>query len=120
MLARTPAHSPLKYADHLAGSGVALFRHVCELDLEGIVTKHQSGPYVTDRESSTWFKILNREYSQREGREELFERDRHAEPVPGLHTCDLACAEVGMMLYSVRPNYFSQRQGRSHGYRYSE
>jgi hypothetical protein len=29
-----------------------------------------------------------------EGREELFERERHREPVPGWHTCELACVEV--------------------------
>jgi hypothetical protein len=38
------------------------------------------------------FKILNPTYSQREGREELFERDRHSEPVPGWHSSELACA----------------------------
>jgi len=73
--------------------GSALFERVCELDLEGIVAKYKLAPYVSDRESSTWFKILNPEYSQREGGEELFERDRHREPTPGWHTCDLACAE---------------------------
>jgi len=26
-------------------------------------------------------------------REELFERERHQEPVAGWHSCDLACAE---------------------------
>jgi ATP-dependent DNA ligase len=82
VLARIPLHSPLKYADHLVGSGIAPFQHVCELDLEGIVAKHQSVPYATDRESSTWFKILNREYSQREGREEPFERDRRTALFP--------------------------------------
>ena len=30
----------------------------------------------------TWVKILNRNYSQKLGREELFERDR-LEPTPG-------------------------------------
>jgi ATP-dependent DNA ligase len=44
--------------------------------LEGIVAKQKFGPYVTEREHSTWFKILNREYSQKDGREELFERER--------------------------------------------
>jgi hypothetical protein len=48
----------------------------------------------TEREHSTWFKILNREYSQKEGREELFERDRHREPVAGWHTCVVACEEM--------------------------
>src|SRR5205807_7180304 len=38
---------------------MALFQRVCELDLEGIVAKQKSAPYVTDREQSTWFKILN-------------------------------------------------------------
>ena len=72
---------PLRYVDHVDGSGKALFERVCELDLEGIVGKHKSGPYVTDRESTTWFKIRNRGYSQMLGREELFERERHREPV---------------------------------------
>ena len=42
---------------------------VCEQDLEGIVAKHKFGPDVAERENSTWFKILNREYSQKDGRE---------------------------------------------------
>jgi len=29
------------------------------------------------------------------GREKLFERERHREPVPGWHSCALACAESG-------------------------
>jgi hypothetical protein len=33
-------------------------------------------PYVAEREKSTWRKILNPNYSQRVGREELFERER--------------------------------------------
>ena len=85
---------PLRYADHVDGSGTALFQRVCELDLEGIVAKQKFGPYVTEREHSTWFKILNRKYSQKDGREELFERERHSEPVPGWHSCALACGPV--------------------------
>ena len=85
--------SLLKYTEYIDGSGTALFQRVCELDLEGIVAKQKFGPYVTEREQSTWFKILNREYSQKDGREELFERERHSEPVPGWHVCVLACAE---------------------------
>ena len=93
MLARSP-DSLLKYTEYIDGHGTALFQRICELDLEGIVAKHKFGPYVTEREQSTWFKILNREYSQKEGREELLERERHSEPVPGWHLCDLACAGV--------------------------
>jgi len=36
------------------------------LDLEGVVAKQKSAPYITEREHSTWFKILNREYSQKD------------------------------------------------------
>src|SRR5436309_5746845 len=93
LLAPSP-DAPLKYTEYIDGCGMALFRRVCELDLEGIVAKQKFSPYVTEREHSTWYKILNREYSQKDGREELFERERHQEPVPGWHLCDLACASL--------------------------
>jgi bifunctional non-homologous end joining protein LigD len=93
LLNRLPVTSQLRYVDHVDDSGTALFQRVCELDLEGIVAKHKFGPYVSERESSTWVKILNRGYSQKQGREELFERDRRKEPVPGWHSCVIACAE---------------------------
>ena len=93
LLAR-PADAPLKYTEYIDGCGMALFQRVCDMDLEGIVAKHKAAPYVTEREQSTWFKILNRGYSQKDGREELFERERHSEPVAGWHVCDLACAGV--------------------------
>src|SRR5256712_4595344 len=95
LLARSP-DSLLKCTEYIDGHGTALFERICELDLEGIVAKQKFGPYVADeREQSTWFKILNREYSQMLGREELFERERHQEPVAGWHSCELACAGVG-------------------------
>ena len=94
LLAKTSSPFPLRYAAHVERSGTALFQRVCELDLEGIVAKQKFGPYITEREHSTWFKILNREYSQKNGRAELFERERHQEPVAGWHSCDLACARV--------------------------
>ena len=72
----------LRYADHIEQHGTALFQRVCEMDLEGIVAKHSLAPYTTER--TTWFKIKNRNYSQMQGREELFERERHKEPVRGL------------------------------------
>src|SRR5204863_1248819 len=50
-----------------------------------VVAKQKSAPYVTEREQSTWFKILNRKYSQMQGREELFDRERRQEPVAGWH-----------------------------------
>ena len=91
LLAKISPPFPVRYTDHIEGSGTALFQRVCELDLEGIVAKQKSAPYVTEREHSTWFKILNRKYSQKDGREELFERERHQEPVAGWHVCALAC-----------------------------
>ena len=91
LLARSPVTSPLKYTEYIDGCGMVLFQRVCELDLEGVVAKQKSAPYITEREHSTWFKILNREYSQMQGREELFERERHSEPVAGWHSCVIAC-----------------------------
>jgi hypothetical protein len=79
----------------------ALFQRVCELDLESIVAKQKFGPYVAEREQSTWFKILNREYSQKDGREELFERDRHSEPDPGWR-CPVLCSVLLDTRWSVR------------------
>src|SRR3989442_7279789 len=93
LLARLPSDSPLKYTEYIDGCGMALFQRVCELDLEGIVAKQKFGAYVAERDHSTWFKILNRGYSQKDGREELFERERHGEPVAGWHSCTLTCAE---------------------------
>ena len=75
-------------------SGVALFECVCELDLEGIVGEEKARACVTEREQSTSYKIRNRSYSQMAGHEELLERDRGSEPVPGWHSCELACADV--------------------------
>jgi len=66
------------------------FEKACELDLEGIVAKHQHAPY--DTEKSTWFKIRNPTYSQMVGREELFERERHREPVPVAHLRSGICS----------------------------
>ena len=94
LMSKAPA-SRMHYVDHLHEHGTALFQRVCEMDLEGIVAKHAYGPYVTETQRTTWFKIKNRNYSQKmQGREELFNRERHDEPAPGWHSCDLACAEA--------------------------
>jgi len=63
----------LRYLDGLVGRGVDLFRAVCDLDMEGIVAKRLDGIY--DPDATTWVKVLNREYTQRE-RHQLFERRR--------------------------------------------
>jgi ATP-dependent DNA ligase len=56
---------------------VRLFRAACDRDLEGIVAKWGRGSYRRDGITTSWIKIKNRDYSQAEGRRELFER-RHA------------------------------------------
>jgi len=90
---RTPT-SALHYADDVSGSGVALYERACDMDLEGIVAKHKTAPYLSYHAISTWYKIKNPRYSQMVGRDELFEKERHNERVPGWHCCELACAGV--------------------------
>src|SRR5947209_10269545 len=59
----------LFYCDHIDQDGEGLFRLACENDLEGIVAKRKSDPYLP--EHARWLKIRNHEYSQWIGREEL-------------------------------------------------
>ena len=51
------------------GRGIQLFQLMLEHDLEGIVAKRLSDPYLP---STAWFKIKNPAYSQQEGRADLF------------------------------------------------
>jgi bifunctional non-homologous end joining protein LigD len=37
--------SPIVYAEHIERTGIALFKKVCELDLEGILAKDGRAPY---------------------------------------------------------------------------
>jgi bifunctional non-homologous end joining protein LigD len=67
------------YCDHVQENGCGLFHLACNRDLEGIVAKWGKGPYVAGREQTSWFKIRNKNYSQWEGREEMFERTRESE-----------------------------------------
>lgn len=63
--------------DDVSGSGVALYERVCEMDLEGIVAKHKTAPYLTYHAISTWHKI--RSVLAMVGHE-LFDQERHSEP----------------------------------------
>jgi ATP-dependent DNA ligase len=47
----------------------------CGLDLEGIVAKHKDGLYSS---FTKWIKIKNPNYTQAEGRHEMFESRRSA------------------------------------------
>ena len=87
----------LLYCDHVDADGEGLFRLACEHDLEGIVAKRKTHPYLPDRETS-WFKIRNQSYSQWAGREELFEREPAGNPdaVGSWDGCAAACAAVAV------------------------
>jgi ATP-dependent DNA ligase len=50
-----------------------LFKRACAFDLEGTVAKWKNGLYRADQRRSSWVKIKNPNYSQAQGREELFE-----------------------------------------------
>jgi bifunctional non-homologous end joining protein LigD len=64
----------LLYVDHLLQHGTGLFEIACEWDLEGIIAKRKTSPYIaTQKPSRTWLKIKNPNYSPGKGRKELFD-----------------------------------------------
>jgi bifunctional non-homologous end joining protein LigD len=66
--------SRILYVDHVETHGQRLFEKVCGLDLEGDIAKRKDSLYRgTEKPSPYWIKIKNRNYSQAEGREELFD-----------------------------------------------
>ena len=66
----------LHYVEHIAELGEQLFDQICERDMEGIVAKPKDSPYREIRGKTPWRKIKNPDYSQVEGRGELFQQDR--------------------------------------------
>jgi len=81
------------YCDHVEHDGESLFRLASENDLEGIFAKRKFDPYLPDKAS--WLKIRNTNYSQWEGREDLFERERDSDPDLSLwDDCVRACQGV--------------------------
>jgi bifunctional non-homologous end joining protein LigD len=75
------------YCSHIEERGASLFRLAADNDLEGIVAKLRKGKYTPGRDETTWYKIRNRNYSQWEGRSEMF--DRPEEPT-GWGACAMA------------------------------
>jgi bifunctional non-homologous end joining protein LigD len=61
------------YVAHYPAIGKPLFESVQRLDLEGVVAKKMNSPYGA---GTTWYKIKNPNYSQAEGRHNLFEKSR--------------------------------------------
>ena len=70
-----PSLGALRYVDHVRRRGSDFFRLACKCDLEGIVAKWAHGCYQTG-DGTSWLKIKNPDYSQMEGRHELFESRR--------------------------------------------
>ena len=60
----------LIYAQFVEGAGTALYREICERDLEGIVCKRKSSVY--SKYGRAWLKVKNRNYTQAKDRQELF------------------------------------------------
>ena len=57
------------YAQHIAGRGTALYQEIIERDLEGMVCKRKDSVYST---VGHWLKVLNPNYTQHDGRHEMF------------------------------------------------
>jgi bifunctional non-homologous end joining protein LigD len=86
----------LLYCDHIERDGNSLFQLACEHDLEGIVAKRNSDPYLP--EHASWLKIRNRNYSQWMGREELFERERSTDPDwQNWSLCTVVCEKLASL-----------------------
>ena len=69
-----PKASPIvSEALSVTGRGGALFELMCSNDLEGVVAKHFGDPYDP---SVRWWKIKNPDYTQKEGRGDLFNGPR--------------------------------------------
>lgn len=83
------------YCDHVECDGESLFRVACDNDLEGIVAKRKFDSYI--EKQASWLKIRNTSYSQWEGREELFERERDHDPDLSLwDDCVRACDGIAV------------------------
>jgi hypothetical protein len=67
----------LRWNEHIEGDGETIFRHACELGLEGIVSKRKDSPYRSGR-SPDWLKMKNPEAPavKREAEEE-WANDQH-------------------------------------------
>ena len=63
------ASSPIGHVEHC--NDPRLFESAVQMDLEGIVAKRRSDSYASNTE---WLKIKHPEYSQSDGRWELFQR----------------------------------------------
>ena len=68
--------SRLMFLDAIPARGTRPYQLACERDLEGIVAKWVQGTYQCDGRGTSWLKIKNPDYSQIQGRHELFPSKR--------------------------------------------
>jgi bifunctional non-homologous end joining protein LigD len=61
------------FAQHIETRGKALFAQVCKWDMEGVVCKRRSSDYSS---LAGWLKVMNPDYTQHEGRHEMFTKFR--------------------------------------------
>ena len=63
------------YAQYIVKRGIALYREICERDLEGMLCKRKDSVYSS---TGQWLKILNPNYTQHNGRHESSQHLRNA------------------------------------------
>ena len=73
LIQRSRCHEII-YAQHIEHQGKGFFEEICARDLEGIVAKRKLATYKSN--GLGWKKIKNPNYSQAEGRHNLFKRMR--------------------------------------------
>lgn len=56
LLAAHPDDARIRYSDHIVGHGEQMYRHACELGLEGIISKRCDGAYRSGR-NRQWLKV---------------------------------------------------------------
>jgi hypothetical protein len=62
------------WAGHIAENGTALYQEVCKRDLEGVICQEKRQRLFVTR--ACWLKVKNPDYTQAEGRREMFEKLR--------------------------------------------
>ena len=64
------------YLQYIEGNGASLHKSMCELDVKGIVAKQKISQHRSVVSRTPWLKFKNPDYSQSEGRRELFNQQR--------------------------------------------
>ena len=59
-----PRNRTVKYADHVAESGVAFFEQIVDLNLEGMIAKRASSRYHPGKRTGDWLKIKHHNHEE--------------------------------------------------------